>query len=44
MILDSKLTFEEHYKIVLRKTIKIIGLLHKLQTLNFKTAKSCINN
>ena len=34
MILDSKLTFEEHYKIVLRKTIKIIGLLHKLQ--NFK--------
>ena len=29
--LDSKLTFEEHYKTVLRK-IGLVGLLRKLQT------------
>ena len=33
MILDSKLTFEDHYKTVLSKTNRTIGLLHKLQKL-----------
>ena len=31
--LDSKLTFEEHYKTVLSKTNRTIGLLLKLQNL-----------
>ena len=33
IILDSKLTFEEHYKTVLSKTNRTIGLLRKLQNL-----------
>ena len=33
IILDSKLTFEDHYKTVLRKTNRTIGLLRKLQNL-----------
>ena len=33
IILDSKLTFEKHYKTVLSKTNRSIGLLHKLQNL-----------
>ena len=33
IILDSKLTFEDHYKTVLNKTNGTIGLLHKLQNL-----------
>ena len=33
IILDSKLTFEAHYKTVLSKTNKTIGLLRKLQNL-----------
>ena len=31
IILDSKLTFEKHYKTVLSKTNRSIGLLRKLQ-------------
>ena len=31
IILDSKLTFEEHYKTLLGKTNRTIGLLRKLQ-------------
>ena len=31
--LDSKLTFEEHYKTVLSKTNRTIGLLRKFQNL-----------
>ena len=31
--LDSKLTFEDHYKTVLSKTNRTIGLLRKLQNL-----------
>ena len=33
IILDSKLTFEYHYKMVLSKTNRIIGLLCKSQNL-----------
>ena len=33
IILDSKLTFEDHYKTVLSKTNRAIGLLRKLQNL-----------
>ena len=33
IILDSKLTFEEHYKTVLNKTNRTIGFLCKLQSL-----------
>ena len=33
IILDSKLAFEEHYKTVLSKTNRTIGLLRKLQNL-----------
>ena len=33
IILDSKLTFEDHHKAVLSKTNRIIGLLRKLQNL-----------
>ena len=33
IILDSKLTFEDHYKTVLSKTNRTIGLLRKLQNL-----------
>ena len=33
VVLDSKLTFEKHYKIVLGKTIETIWLLRKLQNL-----------
>ena len=33
IILDSKLTFEDHYKTVLSKTNRTIGLLRKLQDL-----------
>ena len=33
ILLDSKLTFEEHCKTILDKTNKTIGLLHKLQSL-----------
>ena len=33
IILDSKLTLEEHYKMVLSKTNRTIGLLGKLQNL-----------
>ena len=32
ILLDSKLTFEEHYKIILGKTNRTIGLLRKLQS------------
>ena len=32
ILLDSKLTFEEHYKTILVKTNRIIGILHKLQS------------
>ena len=31
IILDSELTFEDHYKMVLSKTNKTIGLIRKLQ-------------
>ena len=33
ILLDSKLTFEEHYKTILCKTNRSIGLLRKLQSL-----------
>ena len=33
IILDSKLTFEDHYKTILSKTNRTIGLLRKLQNL-----------
>ena len=33
ILLDSKLTFEEHYKTILSKTNRTIGLLRKLQSL-----------
>ena len=33
MLLDSKLNFSEHLKIIFQKTIKTIRLLCKLQTL-----------
>ena len=33
ILLDSKLTFEEHYKTILSKTSRTIGLLCKLQSL-----------
>ena len=33
IFLDSKLNFSEHLKTIFQKTNKIIGLLHKLQTL-----------
>ena len=33
IILDSKLTFEDHYKTVLSKTNRTIGLLRKLRNL-----------
>ena len=33
ILLDSKLTFEEHYKTILNKTNRTIVLLHKLQSL-----------
>ena len=33
MILDSKLTFQEHYKTILSKTNRTTGLLRKLQNL-----------
>ena len=33
ILLDSKLTFEEHYKTILSKTNKTRGLLRKLQSL-----------
>ena len=38
ILLDSKLTFEEHYKSILSKTNRTIGLLHKLQGLLPRTA------
>ena len=33
ILLDSKLTFEEHYKTILSKTNRTIGLLRRLQSL-----------
>ena len=33
IILNSKLTFEDHYKTILSKTNRTIGLLHKLKNL-----------
>ena len=33
IMLDSKLTFEEHYNTVLSKTNRTVGLLYKLQNL-----------
>ena len=33
ILLDAKLTFEEHYKSILNKTNRTIGLLRKLQSL-----------
>ena len=41
ILLDAKLTFEEHYKSILRKTDGIIGLLRKLQSL---LSRAAINN
>ena len=41
VLLDSKLTPEEHYKTILNKTNRTIGIIHKLQKL---TTKSSINN
>ena len=38
ILLDSKLTFEEHYKTILSKTSRTIGLLRKLQSLLPRTA------
>ena len=38
MILHSKLTFEDHYKTVLSKTNRTIGLLRKLQNLQPREA------
>ena len=38
ILLDSKLTFEEHYKKILDKTNRNIGLLRKLQSLLLKAA------
>ena len=38
IILDSKLTFEDHYKTVLSKTNRATGLLRKLQNLLPKEA------
>ena len=33
ILLDSKLTFKEHYKTILNKSNRTIGLLRKLQSL-----------
>ena len=38
MILHSKLTFEDHYKTVLSKTNRTIGLLRKLQNMQPREA------
>ena len=38
VLLDSKLTFEEHYKAELNKTSRIIWLLRKLQSLLLRAA------
>ena len=38
ILLDSKLTFEEHYKAMLSKTNRTIRLLRKLQSLQPKAA------
>ena len=42
ILLDSKLTFEEHCKTVLDKTNKTIGLLQKLQSLLPRAALTTI--
>ena len=38
ILLDSKLTFEDHYKIIINNTDRTIGLLRKLQSLLPRTA------
>ena len=38
ILMNSKLTFEEHYKAILNKTNRTIGLLHKLQSFLPRTA------
>ena len=42
IFLDSKSTFEEHYKIILNNTIRTIGLLRKLQSLLLTAALTII--
>ena len=38
ILLDSKLTFEEHYKTILNKTNRTVGLFRKLQSLQPRAA------
>ena len=44
ILLDAKLTFEEHYQTILTKTNRTIGLLRKLQSLLPRAALTTIYN